>query len=284
MRRLRVKPAQSQRRLDLVVSDWLALSRSQAARAIKLGEITLNGLAAKAREIIKAGDQIEYRPPAASAQPISVPIVYEDDDMLVVDKPAGLLVHPTSHGNQATLVDFARQRSADPDPTRPGIVHRLDKDTSGLIIIAKTAAAKTYLQRRFADRKVDKEYLVLVEGSLPRSRAEINLPIGAGVGLRRRVDPGGRRALTHYEVIKRYPESTYLQAHPASGRTHQLRVHFAAIGHAIVGDELYGRAEPRLGRQFLHAHKLAFTAPGGQWLELTSPLPQALKDYLDSLE
>lgn len=281
MKRIVVKRVQAGQRFDLVASSWLNLTRSQVARHIRSGEITLNGFKVKAGELVKLGDHLAYQPVTQNIKPPKVPIIYENADLLIVDKPAGLSVHPTGRSGQtATLVDFVKSQTLDPDPLRPGIVHRLDKDTSGLLVVAKTVKAKQYLQQLFAARKVEKEYLALVVGIMPQRRAEINLPIGAGSGVRRRVDPAGRGARTRYEVITQYHHSSLVQAWPASGRTHQIRVHFAAIGHPIVGDSMYGQADPDLGRQFLHAHKLAFIAPSGQRLELTSPLPKDLQDYL----
>lgn len=285
MKRLKISQAKSGQRLDLVVSEWLGITRSQAARAIRSGEVRLNELMVKAGELVKTGDGLSFQPPKQTATKLKIPIIYEDDDIIVVDKPAGLIVHPTgATGNQSSLVDFARAHSSDPDAARPGIVHRLDRDTSGLLIIAKTATAKAFLQRQFAGHKVEKEYLALVSGVLTKPAAEINLPIGAGPGIKRQIDPNGRTAVTKYQRIKQYHHATLVQAWPESGRTHQLRVHFASIGHPIIGDNLYGQAEPLLGRHFLHAHKLAFTAPNGQWVALTSPLPQQLQGYLDSLD
>jgi len=283
MKKFTIKAAQAGQRLDVVVAGWQGITRSQAARLIRSGEVTLNGFKVKVGEITKTNDHISHQSSIAKVKPPKIAIVYQDNDLMVVDKPAGLTVHPTGRSGQtATLVDFVKSHTLDPDPLRPGIVHRLDKDTSGLLVVAKTAKSKQYLQRLFAGRKVEKEYVALVEGIVPQRRAEIDLPIGAGIGVRRRVDPAGRAAKTRYEVLKQYHDATLLRAWPASGRTHQLRVHFAAIGHPIVGDSLYGRADPALDRQFLHAHKLAFLAPNGQWLELTSEMPAELKDYLKS--
>jgi len=285
MKRHKISIKQSGERLDVVATDWLNLTRSAAAKFIRSGEILLNGLAVKPGEITKPGDSISYQPVARRAANLRIPIIYQDDDIMVLDKPAGLVVHPTGQNNKAdTLVDFVIKHTSDPDRSRPGIIHRLDKDTSGLIIVARNLTAKTYMQRLFASRAVQKEYLALVKGVLPHDQAEINLPIAAGVGIKRTVQPGGRLATTDYQVIKRYPAATLLRAWPKSGRTHQLRVHFAAIGHPIIGDNLYGSADIRLDRHFLHAHKLAFTGPNGNFIEVTSELPKALKDYLDTLE
>lgn len=284
MKRHKVTAGQAGARLDAIVKDWLNITRSQAARAIRSGEILLNELRVKPGEVVGAGDQISYNEIIQARPSLDIPIVFEDPDIMVLDKPAGLVVHPTGAAQtDATLVDFVRRHTIDPDASRPGIVHRLDRDTSGLIIVAKNLEAKNYMQRLFADRKVTKEYIALVSGRIPKDRAEIDLPIGAGAGVKRLIDPTGRAARTVYEVIKRYPDATLLNAWPKSGRTHQLRVHFAAIGHPIVGDALYGHSEPDLHRQFLHAHKLAFTSPSGKFVEVTSPLPKSLKSYLSTL-
>jgi 23S rRNA pseudouridine1911/1915/1917 synthase len=218
-----------------------------------------------------------------------LPIVYEDDDILVVDKPAGIAAHHGSgtHG-QPTLADFARAHTTDPDPDRPGIVHRLDRDTSGLMVIAKSAEAKLAMQKQFAGRSVHKTYRLLAVGRLEPEEAIINLPLDRDPAhpLRRAVVASGRDAVTRYRTIGNYPGYTLVEAFPETGRTHQIRVHFAAVGHPVAGDTLYGAPIHSLGlkRQFLHAAALEFDAPSGQHLRLTSELPADLAKVLRELE
>ena len=213
-------------------------------------------------------------------------IIYEDSDMVVVDKPAGLLVHPAHDDSGPSVVDYARQISSDPDPDRPGIVHRLDRDTSGLLILAKTAEAKRVLQQAFKERQVHKTYTMLVHGHPEPPRALLRLPVGrTSDPTKRGVAPDGRPAETSYAVVKTYPGFSLIQAEPTTGRTHQLRVQFKHLGHPVVGDQLYGH-EPNLGlaRQFLHASRLQLKAPGGSAVDLGSPLPPELEQVLRQLE
>jgi 23S rRNA pseudouridine1911/1915/1917 synthase len=215
-----------------------------------------------------------------------LPVVYEDRDIMVIDKPAGISVHG---GNglieQPTVADFARQYTTDPDPERPGVVHRLDKDTSGLLVLAKNVAAKEYMQQQWQNHAVAKTYLLLAVGRVKPEEAVIRLPIGRAAGrpTLRAVTPGGKAAVTNYKLLAAYPGFSYIEARPETGRTHQLRVHFAAIGHPVAGDVQYGvAARPlSLARQFLHAASLSFTAPSGRQLTLTSELPPDLRAALD---
>lgn len=216
--------------------------------------------------------------------PPKLTIVYEDSDLLICDKPAGLLVHPAPGGSEPTLVDFARLHTQDTDPDRPGIVHRLDKNTSGLVIVAKTVAAKTYLQSAFKNHEIQKTYLALVSGHPSHSQAIIRLPImrQSGHPARRKVAVGGRDSETHYLTVGNYGPYSLLELKPKSGRTHQLRVHLSHLGHPLVGDSLYGKVLPKtLNRQFLHASKLEFVGPSGQNISVSSPLPPDLQAFLD---
>lgn len=284
MRRHKVSADQANQRFDVVAAEWLDLGRSQVTKLIKSGRLQVDNQTVKPGTKLSQGQRLLFQPGEVEPRALKVPIVYQDKAIMVVEKPAGLAVHPASRYRLGpTLVDFARQITDDPDLDRPGIVHRLDKETSGLIILAKTAKSKAELQRTFKSRQVDKEYLVLVQGRLSSQRGSIKLPIAAGIGMRRVVETSGRSAETAFEVIKKYANQTLVRVWPRTGRTHQIRVHFAAIGHPVIGDRLYGRADPRLGRQFLHAHKLKFRSPTGQWVEVESPLPNDLKHYLESL-
>jgi 23S rRNA pseudouridine1911/1915/1917 synthase len=278
-------------RLDVWLASRLGLSRSQIQKLAKEGLVEVNGKLAKTNHLLLPDDRVVVSERAASTAevvPPELPIVYEDADILVVDKPAGLAVH-LGNGMDAepTVADFARPRTEDTDAERPGIVHRLDRETSGLLVIAKTLAAKDYLQRIWKEHGVQKTYLLLAVGRVEPEAAVINLLIGRDPGrpLRRAVVPGGKPAVTRYRTLAVYPDYTLIEAKPESGRTHQLRVHFAAVGHPVAGDIVYGPLTRPLGlkRQFLHAAKLELTLPSGRHLTLESPLPPELEAALSKL-
>jgi 23S rRNA pseudouridine1911/1915/1917 synthase len=277
------------RRLDVVLAARLGLSRSQAAGRIKSGLVTVSGALAKSSLPVEAGWQVTVREsdlPATTIPP-DLPVVYEDADLMVIDKPVGLLVHAGAGRREATVADFARRLVQDDDRDRPGIVHRLDRQTSGLLIIAKTRDAKAYLQSIFKERQVHKTYLVLVAGHPNPETAKIDLPLDRSVAarVRRAVHPSGRPAVTVYRTRQNYTGFALLEAEPQTGRTHQIRAHLAAIGHPVAGDHLYGApaGPPGLGRQFLHATHLRFTGPSGQGIDVASPLPADLQMVLDRL-
>jgi len=210
-------------------------------------------------------------------------IIHRDADLLVVDKPAGLVVHEGSGHTGATLTDWLKQtlpKSPLADQ-RFGLLHRLDKDTSGLLLVAKTPAAFAYYKHLFHQHQITKQYLVLVHGRLAPDRGVIRIPLSRNLVKRTQFEPatGGRAAETEYQVERHLGQFTYLRAWPKTGRTHQLRVHFASIGHPIVGDRVYGKAD-RLRRQFLHAHQLDFVDPIGQSRHFVSPLPDDLTHFL----
>lgn len=218
-----------------------------------------------------------------------LPVCYEDDDVLVVSKPAGLVVHPARGTTAETMVDelLAQRpslRSFDPD--RAGLVHRLDKDTSGLVVVAKTPAAKAVLAEQFADREVKKRYVALVQGRLTRPEGVIDAPIARHQAkrLKRSVQPSGKSAQTRYRVTDKVDTMSLLDVWPATGRTHQIRVHLAAFGHPVVGDATYGQPHPGLPRHFLHAAEISFRHPvTGQVVTVSDPLPADLKAFLKSL-
>jgi 23S rRNA pseudouridine1911/1915/1917 synthase len=283
-------------RLDVYLAAALGQSRSIIARHHKTGGITVNGRPARPSYLVHPGDHIAVilaapNGPATRTIP-DLPVVYEDEDIVVIDKPAGLAAHPAAglSTDEPTVAEFARTRSIDTDPERPGIVHRLDRDTSGLMIIAKTAGAKTYLQQAFRDHAVHKTYTLLATGHVEPPQAVIKLPLDRDPAhpLRRAVVPGGRPAVTRYRTLVTYPGYTLIEAKPETGRTHQLRVHFAALGHAIAGDRHYNpntAAARDLGlkRQFLHASALDFISPSGTRLNLHSPLPNDLQAIVQTL-
>ena len=282
-------------RLDtFVAASCPELSRTHARKLIDEGFIEVNGKTAKASLKLNAGDSVKIivppePPPTLSPEAIPLDIIYEDDDLLVIDKPAGLAVHPAPGHPGHTLVNAVLAYLpglADADDTlRPGIVHRLDKDTSGLILVAKNRVAQANLSAQFKSRSVNKSYLVLVKGKLTPERGIIEAAIGRDPANRKRmaIVVGGREARTDYHVLLHLDGYTLLEVSMKTGRTHQIRVHLVAIGYPVVGDPTYGVKSPHLSRQFLHACRLGFKLPStGEYVEFTSALPpdlaQALKE------
>jgi 23S rRNA pseudouridine1911/1915/1917 synthase len=282
-------------RLDRYLCGRLAeLSRSHIQKLIAEGFVTVNGQAAKAGLRLNAGDRLKVVLPPAPPSPLTpeampLNIVYEDDDLLVIDKPAGLTVHPAPGHPAHTLLNAIIARfphlAAVSDSLRPGIVHRLDRDTSGVMVVAKNSLAQAKLIEQFRARSVAKAYLVLVKGKLTPESGVIEAPIGRDPRDRKRmaVVTRGREARTEYRVMKYIGDYTLLEVKPETGRTHQIRVHLAAIGYPVVGDKVYGVKSPFLLRQFIHASRLGFKLPSsGKYKEfkseLASDLAQALED------
>ncbi len=284
-------------RLDKYVSEVCPeLTRSRAEKLVDQGDITVNGKPARRGLKLAGGDRIDITippPPPSELTPEEMPlkIVYEDNDLMVVDKPAGLTIYPAPGHPEHTLINailahFPPLAEMGGSP-RPGIVHRLDKDTSGLIIVAKNPKAQLKLSEQFSSHTVLKEYVVLVKGRLTPERGIIEAPIGRNPRNRQEMTivADGREAKTEYRVLKYYRDYTLLQVRIYTGRTHQIRVHLQAIGFPVAGDATYGVTVPFLGRQFLHAHRLGFRRPSdGEWLELTSPLPPDLENALKQLD
>ena len=301
-----IGPDQAGERLDRYLAGAVpGLSRSQAQRLIDDGHVQVAGRQAKANLALKDGDHVSIELPApvpTSAQPedIPVPVLYEDADLVVVNKPAGMVVHPAAGHNSGTLVNALLHHVDDLSgiggELRPGIVHRLDKGTSGVMVVAKHDAAHEALARQFADREVDKEYVALVWGVVQAGR-RIDLPIGRDPNDRQKMSARSRRARSAVTRITRAQHLkgvTLCQVAIATGRTHQIRVHLNAIGHPIVGDPTYGgvrqrvpqdlRPVLRLERPFLHAARLAFTHPtDGREMSFDAPLPDDLQQVLDQL-
>jgi 23S rRNA pseudouridine1911/1915/1917 synthase len=280
-------------RLDRYVSGECGeLSRSYARKLIDQGYVTVNGEVVKASHKLDVGDRVSVTipPPAPSplaAEAIPLTIVYEDSDLLVVDKPAGLTVHPAPGHPSHTLVNAVLAYCPDilaiDGSQRPGIVHRLDKDTSGLMLVAKNHAAHLNLSQQLRARSIVRRYKVLVRGRLSPEHGAIEAPIGRDPRHRQRmaVVSRGRQARTRYRVLGYPGEFTLLEAMLETGRTHQIRVHLSAIGYPVVGDTVYGARSPFLGRQFVHAHRLRFQLPGtGEIVELSSELPPDLEAAL----
>jgi 23S rRNA pseudouridine1911/1915/1917 synthase len=281
-------------RLDQALARLLpAESRSRLAKLIEQGHVRVDGASATTRLKLKSGESVEVelmpRPAetAFRAEAIELTVVHEDDDVLVVDKPAGLVVHPGSGNWDGTLLNALLHHAPGAEHLpRAGIVHRLDKDTSGLLVVAKNETAQQALVRQLQARTVKRTYLAVVRGRVSRP-GTVDAPIGRHPVHRTRmaVVASGKPAVTHYRVCEAFAAHTLLECDLETGRTHQIRVHLASIGHALEGDPAYaGRAAQLLGRQALHAWKLAFAHPrSGEVARFESPLPADLRDLLDKL-
>jgi 23S rRNA pseudouridine1911/1915/1917 synthase len=288
------------RRLDTFLAGAGAgLSRAAAQRLIRSGAVTINGeVAARPSSAINPGDRIEVAstavdsPPAGRDVPPDVRVVYEDDWLLIADKPAGMSVHPGAGNQGATLAGaLVRMRpeiaGVGPDPERPGIVHRLDKDTSGLIAVARTADAYDRLTEAVRGRTIIRRYTALVWGRVMPEGGIIDAPVGRHPGRRQRqaITTAGRPARTGYRVLRHLPTTSLVLCTLQTGRMHQIRVHMAGIGFPVVGDPTYGRPGFGLKRQFLHATYLAFDHPfTGERVEAESPLPADLESALREAE
>lgn len=287
-----VKPQKD--RLDQFVSDSIkSISRSSAKNLIKEGFILVNDHGVDPSYRVRKNDKVIVERPAqkeVSLQPekIDLKIVYEDTDIIVIDKQPFLVTHPTLDHPSGTVVNallFHLKDLGKSDSLRPGIVHRLDKNTSGLLVIAKNENSLENLKRQFKERSVKKEYLALVNGEVEKEWGIIEGAIGRHPKFKQKfiLDPAGKEAVTEYRVIKRYPKFTLVSLHPLTGRTHQLRVHLSHLRHPIVGDKLYG-GKMILNRQFLHASKLEITHPtSAKKLIFESELPGDLKAILEKL-
>jgi 23S rRNA pseudouridine1911/1915/1917 synthase len=304
-RQIELRVEDGRDRLDKFLADRLPdLSRAAAQRLIDGGDVTVNGEWVKASHKLRPGDLVVARLPVEEeaelvAEPIDLDIVYEDEYLVVVNKGPGMVVHPAPGHTGGTLVNALLARYpalSDGEGQRPGIVHRLDRDTSGLIVVALQEKIRRALQRQFKERSVDKAYLALLDGHLQPAWGRIEAPIGRDPRHRQRmaVLPGGREAVTEYHVLDQFAHQvgpaagaySLVEAQPHTGRTHQIRVHFASIGYPVVGDTVYGRRRSRLPapRQLLHARRLGFKHPvTGQRLELEAPLPQDMAAVLDLL-
>jgi 23S rRNA pseudouridine1911/1915/1917 synthase len=285
---LRVSAEQAGQRLDRFLAAPLG-SRAAAARLIEAGRVRVDGRPVRKGHLMAAGERVTVAaPPAAEAEVEAAPrgpdfgVAYEDEHLLVVDKPAGMVVHPARGHRSGTLAQALAGRAAGGDePARPGIVHRLDRDTSGLLVVAKSDEVHRALKAELAERRLHREYLALVDGVPPARTGTIDAPIGRDRRDRVLVSVDTdvpREAITHFEVIRVLAGAALLRVVLDTGRTHQIRVHLAAIGHPVAGDPAYGGSK-RLGlsRQFLHAARLAFTHPvTREALDLESPLPADL--------
>ena len=296
---LRASEESKNQRLDAFLASSLdGLTRSQAARLIESGEVAVNGETAGKSYKLAGGEDIavtlpEPEPVEAVPQDIPLDVVYEDADVIVVNKPSGMVVHPAPGHPDGTLVNAllyhcAGTLSGIGGALRPGIVHRIDRDTSGLIIAAKNDAAHQYLSAQLADHTLARTYECIVVGALREDRGTVDAPIARHPTGRKRmaVVAGGREAVTHWEVIARYPGYTHVRCRLETGRTHQIRVHMAYIGHPILGDTVYGAKKevPGLTGQCLHAVGLRFLHPRThEVVELSCPLPEEFTRMLQKI-
>lgn len=300
MEKFVVEIEQVGKRLDLfVISVIKDLSRMNAKRLIEDGNVQVNSKNSKVSYKVQNGDIIEIHIPEAKqldlkAQEIPIEVVYEDSDIIVVNKPKGLVVHPANGNWDGTLVNAIMAICKDSlsgigGEVRPGIVHRLDKDTSGLLIIAKNDKAHINMSNEIKNREVKKVYIALVRGIVAENEATINMPIGRSNKDRKKmaVVKNGKEAITHFKVIKRFDKYTLLEVKIDTGRTHQIRVHLSEIGHPVVGDEIYSNGKNEFGvhGQLLHAKSLDFKHPiKGKDMHLEAELPEEFKNILKKLE
>lgn len=304
-------------RLDVYLAYKLPeFSRSWIKKLIENGNAKVGGKKAKASQKIKTGNAVSFlaeMPPEISLEPdptldSKIDIVFENKNFLVIQKPSGIVVHPSSSTPKGTVVNWLLYKypriksvgdmadSPDKINLRPGIVHRLDKETSGLMVIAKNQRNFEWFKEQFKDRSVTKKYLVLAAGLIEKDGGEIKYPIGrsrndptkqVAYKTKSNTPPYAKEAITYWQVIKRFPDYTYLEVAPKTGRMHQIRVHLKAIGHPVAGDKKYSDASTRqpkhLGRMFLHASYLGFKAANGEKFSFNSPLPQDLSNALKNL-
>lgn len=297
MQKIKIEEAQNLDRIDKLLTELLEFSRSKVQAMIKDGSILVNEIIVKANYKVKTNDlitveemverEIELQP-----EDIDIDIIYQDDYILVVNKDHNLVVHPGAGNPTGTLVNallyHVKDFKAIKGEVRPGIVHRIDKETSGLLVVAKTDAALADLSNQMKDKTTTRKYIALVEGVIPHNLGKINAPIGRDPKNRQRmaVTQKGKTSVTNFKVITRYSKNTLIECVLETGRTHQIRVHLDYIGHPVVGDPKYGRrkTETKYG-QFLHAKTLGFVHPATkEYVEFDSELPQYFQDYLDTLE
>ena len=300
MEKIVVEDNNLKKRLDTYIVDKIQeLSRTTVKRLIDEEKILVNGKKQKSSYKPEQGDSISIDIPEAheielEAQNIPVPVIYEDNDIIVVNKPKGMVVHPANGNPDGTLVNSIMAICKDSlsgigGELRPGIVHRLDKDTSGLLIVAKNDEAHIKMSKQIQDRQVTKKYIALVKGVISENEATIDLPIGRSTKDRKKmaVDAKGKNAITHFKVLKRYNNYTLLELKIDTGRTHQIRVHMSYIGHPVVGDSVYSNGKNEFGveGQMLHARYLEFKHPiTGEELKLEAPIPNYFEDVLQRLE
>ncbi len=300
MKTLNLAP-ESPTRIDILLAKELDFSRAQIQKVIKAGGVLVGGAPVTVKHLIEEPTTVEvnleaFEKPVVADQPLpKLTILFENDDVMVIDKPAGSLVHPTEHSTSGTMVDallayYPAIKGVGEDPVRPGIVHRLDKDASGVLIVAKNQATFVHLKHQFKNRLTKKRYTVLVHERFDRLEGTIDFPISRSTSHGRMaaksLEQGGREAISHYTVIEQFDHHALLNVIIETGRTHQIRVHMFALGHTVVGDRLYKtrKAKPDgFPRLFLHASELTITLPSGEEQSFEAPLPQELQSYLKTL-
>ena len=286
-------------RLDTFIAENSSLSRSRAVALIEGGQVLLNGSAADKKTSLKAGDEIAITLPDAApldvkGEDIPLDIVYEDSDLLVVNKPKGMVVHPAAGNYEGTLVNALISHCGDSlsginGVMRPGIIHRIDKDTSGLLMVAKNDIAHNCLALQIKEHSFTREYEAIVYGNIKTDSGTVNAPIGRHPVKRKQMAvtyKNSKEAITHYQVVERFGSFTHIRCRLETGRTHQIRVHMAHIGHPIVGDAVYGpkKVEKSLNGQCLHAKKVGFVHPNGQYMEFDSSLPPYFTAFLERIK
>ncbi len=302
--RFSVDAEDTPKRLDIYVSEKIGITRSQAQKLIKDGLVLANGMPRDPGYKLKASDRIEITLPAKTDEslvPEELPlkILFMDEYLAVVDKPAGMVVYPAAGHTGGTLMNalahYAPKLASIGGELRPGVVHRLDKDTSGTMVVALDDSAYYNLVEQFRDRTINRKYIALVSGDLREDSGEIALSIGRSSSDRKKMSTKTRRgkeAITRWKVLKRLQKATLIEAKLGTGRTHQIRVHCAAIGHPVLGDSTYGRKSEveikgrkiQIPRQMLHAETLGFTHPHtGEFMEFSSPLPKDMKECIEKL-
>lgn len=295
-----VQQSDEGKRLDVYLSRQLALSRSHVQRLVNSNLILINKEYARVSKRVKAGDILSVTVPAQEKEsiiPEDIPlnIVYEDDDIIALNKPRGMVVHPAPGNKTGTLVNallaYSKELSAIGGEDRPGIVHRLDKDTSGIILVAKNDTAHKTLAGDFKRNRIKKAYIAIVFGVPKKKKDRINLPVGRHPINRKKVavlkEGLGRTALTYYETLEQYKEYSLLKVRPITGRTHQIRVHLKHIGHPIIGDKIYGSRHAKsfnMAGQALHAFSLAFSHPTtGKTMYIEAPIPKDMSSVVMEL-
>ena len=291
--------AEAGTRLDVFLAGAMAeMTRSHVQKLIEEGRVTVNGAAAKGNRKLKAGDSIvcdvpDPKPAEIEAEDIPLDILYEDDDVILVNKPKGMVVHPAAGHESGTLVNAlmhhcGERLSGINGILRPGIVHRIDRDTTGVLVICKNDAAHVSLAEQLKEHSITRKYRAIVSGVLKEDQGTVDSPIARDPRDRKKMKcgmPGGRRAVTHYRVLQRFRRCTYIECQLETGRTHQIRVHMASIGHPVLGDQVYGPAKDpyHLEGQTLHAMVLGFVHPRtGEYMEFTAPLPDYFLGLLET--
>jgi len=299
MKKELIVESEEQKRIDAYISENTEYSRTAVQRLIEEEKITVNGKKEKASYKVQNGDIIEIEEEPAreiklKAQDIPLQILYEDKDIIVVNKPKGMVVHPANGNPDGTLVNAVMAICKDSlsgigGEIRPGIVHRLDKNTSGAIIIAKNDKAHINLSEQLKNHEIKKTYIALVRGVVKENNATINMPIGRSKKDRKKmdVDQNGKEAITHFKVLKRYKDCTLLEINIETGRTHQIRVHLSHIGYPIIGDEVYsnGKNKWNIEGQCLHAKSLDFKHPiTGKNMHIEAPIPEYFENIIKELD